>query len=540
MIPFISLGYDRGLFYYLCCASGQVVDLRADQHVEGHLIAIAPRQWWEEEYRTKQGPNWKAAQNAMIQKSYTVGLYRPDRLRGRGAWWSSRGSVLHLGDRLIVNGREWPLSAATEHIYEAAVPISVNYKNPLSISDAKKFVKICDMLPWDRPIYARYLAGWCAIAPICGALDWRPHIWVTGGSGSGKSTVIDRIVRRVVGDIGLSFQSSTTEAGLRQSLKHDALPVTFDEIDGSGQRAQDRIQNVLELSRAATTEGGANIVKGSSVGNAVTYKIRSCFAFSSIGVFATSRPDETRITVLGLTADGNKERFRSLSAMITDTLSDEYVHRFTARSIKMIPVIRSNYRIFSDAATGTVGDRRAGDQIGALLAGAYSLRSDNVITSSDAEAFIGRQDWSESKIAREETDEVKLFAFLQQVVVRTPSVGGPVDRSIADLMMIASGRQDATANERTYAIATLGLYGMRGDADCMRISLTHSAVTKLLRGTEWEKTWSRTICRLPGTKRSPGGVRFGSVKNRAVEIPYPDDVAEAQLPELAEQVEVPY
>lgn len=532
--PFIVLGHDSGSFFYLCSGSGQIIELRADQHVEGRLVALAPRDYWESHYMTKQGPNWRAAQNALIQKSYAVGIYNPNRVRGRGGWWSSRGSVLHLGNRLIVNGKEEPMAAAKEHIYEAAVPIGVNYKNPLSVKEASKFSKISELLSWDRPISARYLAGWCAIAPICGAIEWRPHIWITGGAGAGKSFILDKIVRRIIGDIGLSVQSATTEAGLRQTLRHDARPVLFDEIEGADQRAQIRIQNILELARQASSETGSRIVKGTANGEAVAFTIRSCFAFSSIGVFATSRPDETRITVLGITADGDRERFKILSGLIADTFTDEYVQRFTARSIKMIPVIRENARIFASAVATTLGSQRAGDQVGALLAGAYSLHSDSVITSKEAQSYIDKQDWSDSKLAHEDTDEAKCLAFLMQVVVKMPSIGGPVDKSIADLMLIASGRTNHTAAEREHAITTLGLYGMRGDRDFMQISLNHTAIARLLKETEWARTWGRTLCRLPGAKRSQGGVRFGSVKNRAVEIPYegePAPLTQEELPE---------
>lgn len=535
--PFIVLGHDSGSFFYLCSGSGQIIELRADQHVEGRLVALAPRDYWESHYMTKQGPNWRAAQNALIQKSYAAGIYNPTRVRGRGGWWSSRGSVLHLGDRLIVNGKEESMAAAKEHIYEASVPIGVNYKNPLTAKEANTFSKICEMLSWDRPINSRYLAGWCAIAPICGAIEWRPHIWITGGAGAGKSFILDKIVRRIIGDIGLSVQSATTEAGLRQTLRHDARPVLFDEIEGADQRAQIRIQNILELARQASSETGSRIVKGTATGEAVAFTIRSCFAFSSIGVFATSRPDETRITVLGITADGDRERFKTLSGMIADTLTDEYVQRFTARSIKMIPVIRANARIFSSAVAATLGSQRAGDQIGALLAGAYSLHSDSVITSAEAQAYIDKQDWSESKQAHDETDESKCLAFLMQVVVKMPSVGGPMDKSIADLMQIASGRTNHTAAEREHAITTLGLHGMRGDADHMVISATHSAIAKLLRETEWARTWGRTLCRLPGAKRSPGGVRFGSVKNRGIEIPYEGDPIQPKQQEWTDAYE---
>ena len=46
---------------------------------------------------------------------------------------------------------------------------------------------VYDRLPFENDIGAVALAGWTTLAPICGALQWRPHVWLTGASGSGPS-----------------------------------------------------------------------------------------------------------------------------------------------------------------------------------------------------------------------------------------------------------------------------------------------------------------------------------------------------------------
>ena len=519
---FLMLGHDNGVYYYLPRGSGQVVALKSSQHVEGNLIEIAPRQFWENAYSNK-GVDWKAAHNALIRHQQAVGIYNSDRVRGRGGWWDHDAAALHLGDRLIINGEERPVSQSKKYIYENAVPIRINYKNPLNVSEARMFSEICETIAWDKKINARYLAGWCAIAPICGALEWRPHIWITGGAGSGKSFILDKIVRRIIGDIGLSVQSATTEAGLRQTLRHDARPVMFDEIEGADMRAHARIQNILELARQASSETGASLIKGTVSGDAQTFKIRSCFAFSSIGVSATSRPDETRITVLGINADGDRERFARLASMINETMTDEYTQRFAARSIRMIPVIRQNARIFATAAAATIGSQRAGDQVGALFAGAYSLHSDDVATAKFAQDWISKQDWTDQVRQNEDTDEAKCLAFILQSVVKSPGKSGPVDRSIAELMEIAAEKTEASYEEIKAAFSTLGLYGMRGDPDAMVISVSHSGIAKILKDTEWAKTWGRTLRRLNGARPADQPIRFGAVRSRAVNIPWPAD-----------------
>jgi len=319
--------------------------------------------------------------------------------------------------------------------------------------------------------------------------------------------------------------SSTTEAGLRQDMNSDARPIIFDEIDGSGPRAQDRIQNVLELSRAAASDTKAKIIKGSVTGKAMKFEIRSCFAFSSIGVFATSRPDETRITVLGLKLGMDRSKFEKLIDAISNLMTEEYIQRFNARSVMMIPVMRSNSYIFAKAGAAVLGTQRAGDQMGALLGGAWTLHSDKAVTMGQATAWIEKEDWSESKVNAGDNDEAKCLAYLMQSVVRSNSSGGPRDFSIAELAEIASGRKASTDNEVAGAISTLGTYGFRADPDHLVVSSSHSAVAKILERTEWGKNWRLTLGRLPGAKPTHGTVRFGATKTRGTEIQYdkPDD-----------------
>src|SRR3546814_10759108 len=108
----------------------------------------------------------------------------------------------------------------------------------LRISDWSSDVCSSDLKPYGGWL----LAGWIAIAVICGALNWRPHVWLTGSSGSGKSWLLDNVIRPLIGAIAVYCQSNSTEAGIRQTLATDARPVLFDEAESEDAKAQVRIQ----------------------------------------------------------------------------------------------------------------------------------------------------------------------------------------------------------------------------------------------------------------------------------------------------------
>lgn len=526
--PFQILGYDHGSYYYLPNGTRQVVELTASGHTGQNLTALAPLQWWEKKFPGKQGVNWNTATNAMLRSCERRGVYDSRRIRGRGAWEDNGRSVLHLGDRLIVDGQTAGIEELkTGHIYEAAAPMDQGVDaKPVSTPDANKFAALCDMLTWEAPINGRLLAGWCVVAPICGALRWRPHIWVTGPAGCGKSWVMDNVLAPAVGPAALAVQSNTTEAGLRQELKHDARPVLFDEAEGEDKEAQRRIQNVLELMRQASTENGAAILKGSASGKAMSFRIRSAFAFSSIGVSAFQQADLSRITVLALLRNQSPDRdeqFRHLQRSCHKTLTPEYLSGLRARSVLLLPVICRNAEIFSRAAAGHLGSKRLGDQLGALLAGAYSLYSTNEISDDDAKKWVAQQDWGEVVDEQDTRDESRCLERILGHIIRVQGSHASHDLTIEEIIRAAACSyrlfDDIAAKD---AFDLLRRYGIRVDreTDSFIISRTYHAIGEILSGTPWNKTWARILARVDGAEVSKP-VKFPgkSRAERGISIP---------------------
>lgn len=534
--PIRPLGYDHGSYFYLAKGARQVVELTAGAHSKLGLMSMAGLDFWGSRYPKDVDTGavaWDMAANAMLRACEDVGVFDPDRLRGRGAWWDSGKSVLHLGDHLVVDGTPVELAQKEgRYIYEAANPMRVDIANPLTPKDASVLLEICKNLQWEKSIDAYLLAGWVFLAPICGALGWRPHIWLTGGAGSGKTWCMTNVISRVTGQFAVQALSSTTEAGIRQKLGHDARPVLFDEAEGEDQQAQQRIQNVMQLIRQASSETGGEIFKGSSGGRAQSFRIRSMFAFASIGVAVHQYADKTRVTVLQLRPDLSKPaeereaQFHRLESMVDSTLTEEYVERLHARAVRMIGVIRANARTFAQAGARVIGQQRLGDQIGALIAGAYALHSNKIISLDEAQEWIGRQDWSEEFIMAEQRDESACLARIMEHVTRTTtSVGNTVERSVGELVRIAvlgnvmTGASDAV--EPDEAAETLSRLGIRAQFahDYVTVSNTHSAMAKLLRDTPWPTNWGRILKRLPGAEATEKPVYFSGGSARGVNVP---------------------
>ena len=113
-------------------------------------------------------------------------------------------------------------------------------------------------------------------------------------------------MRPLLGGICQSATGGTTEAGLRGTLKSDAIPVVFDEFEQNEARDKQTVQNVLSLARIASSEGG-KIYKGTTSGGANSFEIRSMFCVSSINVNLIQKADIDRFCVLGLMRDDSQE-----------------------------------------------------------------------------------------------------------------------------------------------------------------------------------------------------------------------------------------
>lgn len=518
--PYRALGYDKGRFYYLAGRASQVIDLASSSHTKLNLMSVAPLHYWLQRYPSSKDGNeamWDMAANALMRQCEDVGVYDSAHVRGRGAWWDGSRSLLHIGDCLLIDGIQHPLTdPSVKYIYEAAPPLHLEIENPLTQREAVEFAKICQSLQWEKPISGMLMAGWIFLAPICGALKWRPHIWITGPAGTGKSWVQSNIVSLCVGNTAIMPQGVATEAGIRQLLGMDARPVIFDEAEGEDQHAQARIQSIMSLARQASSENGGAIVKGSANGKAITYRIRSMFCFSSIGTGIKQYADKTRVTVLSMTIDQGKSQeqrmkeFAALEAKAANLLTEEFASRLRARAVGMIGIIRENAKTFSAAGAAVIGTQRLGDQIGTMLAGAFALHNNGLVSPQDARAWIEKQDWSDQTALQEVKDEQSCLSRLLECVVRVSGKYATVERSIGELIVIASSILEK--DDSIYAdVAANQLLrtGIKIENDGFTVANSHTGLEEILKGTLWANEWGRILKRLDGAK-SRETTRFGA------------------------------
>ena len=213
------------------------------------------------------------------------------------------------------------------------------------------------------------------------------------------------------------------------------------------------------------------------------------------------------------------EQLRQRFASITPEIG----RRLIARTVARLPQLLREIQVFSDCAAKVFGSRRAGDQFGSLLAGAYSLTTDEEATQEAAMAFINQHDWEDFlEPARAAADHERCLSRILEHRVKTGALGEP-DVPLGELLEGALGRTLHGEIDSTLADKLLQRSGVKVEkkenALAILISANHTAIGKVLERTPWSNDWRTVLKQIPGADVTPSTYFRGGHQSRAIRIP---------------------
>lgn len=529
----VPLGYDDGRFYYYSKFTNQIKMLRDRDHTKNAQMGLAPIEWWQSKFDNgKDKVDWDEATSYMMQSCRNVGIFDKKKIRGRGCWVDDDRFVLHLGDRLIVDGSAVDLGAfRSNYVYQAAARKKAP-SNALSGSEAKGLLEAAKAFEWEMPASSALLAGFCVLAPICSSLAWRPHVWLTGGSGAGKTTVYEQFVKQLIGDMALYTALESSPAGFRQEMGADGFPVVVEEFDPKKKSDTDNAQGYFNLMRLASNDSGIKILRGSSSGESVSYSINSMFCLVGIQICTTEPAILNRTTQLSLRSRPNKtkdqkaandKRWSEITALLRDNVDniEGLSGRLLARTLGMIDIIQHNIKVFRSAANKHFGNARYADQYGTLLAGAYALVNDGKIKEEVALRYIESYDWTVYTEDSEDDESVMALNSILQVRLRVDNDGAPRTFTVIEAIdAVRSGgfmRDDCDKELRRLGIIC--------DKSEFIVANKSDTIEKELIGRPWGTNWGKYLKRIIGpdgqkTRSTPGPRSFGGIQQRGTMIGY--------------------
>lgn len=522
---FTLLGYDGPTYYLFQHEKRQVMDITKSDLTDNGMIELAPLQWWEEHFPGEKGVNKKQAANWLFRHANSRGIYDPSRIRGRGAWKDKDRYVFHHGDRLTVDGTQMDITRIkSAYVYPMAKSMPEPSDKMLTAEEGRHLLEVAKLVRWSKPASAALLVGWTMLAPICGALRWRPHIWVNGGAGSGKTTVQRDFVAHLTSCVNVYAQGNSTEAGIRQELKADALPVLIDEAESNDEKERSRIEAILAMVRQSSSESQARTLKGTISGQSLRFAVRSMFCLASVNTNIDKKADIDRLTKLTIrppvSVGGGEDNWNKLREELHKITTDlEISNRLLTRALILLPKILQNVDVFTRAAAKFFGSQREGDQFGTMMAGAWSLCSDNVATDEQAMKMLERYDWGEHTEDHDQDDASKALEAVMSSKLRAGMVG---DLTVYELIKEVSPHHRADVLPQKEADRILRQNGIRVELKegVVLFGTSISNLKKLVERTSFVTDLRGQLLRLPGaTRYNDKPMRFNGYNSKCIAIP---------------------
>lgn len=523
--PVTPLGVVGDEFYYLD-AHQQMRVLKAKEHsrliltsLYLHLIPLL----WEHFPKRKEIKKgvfeivaWRPEDMAesLMQACGEKGVWNPlDHLRGPGAWRADNGElVLHMGDIIWAGGKWIPPGPYEGHVYPSAParprPQELTAK-PGHDGPAGELLLLLDSWAWRRgSLDAMLLLGWIGAAILGGALKWRPIVWITGDTSTGKST-LHELIELVLGRALVSV-SDASAAGIWQKMGHASEPASIDECEAeSDNRA---LVKVLKLARQASS--GGLILRGGADHSATEFRARSCFLFESILVPPLKAQDRSRMAILELDAlaEGGVEpvltpkKWMALGRALRRRMLDGWGH--------FDDVIAAwRQALFEVGHSG-----RGADQFGTLMACAEILLHDE---SDDDERLRWAEKLKAAGLAEAEHNIPDAERCLNRLMSHAPDFYKAGERNtVGRLIKLATSKDQNDRGVARRALENIGIKVLdQGETADVLVANDHQGLAKIFDGSDWHSgVWTQSLRRLTGATAA-GPRRYAGAQSRGTSIP---------------------
>lgn len=442
----------------------------------------------------------------LVQEAGRRGIFDPaDQKRGRGGWRTEDGEFIwHSGKHLwrvpvaqkagrMVPGelQDAKPSEYMGHFYAQDTAILEPWQSPIDIMDSPAH-QILDFLKswnWERQWLDPVLVmGWLATSLMGAALDERPIIFVTGGRGTGKSTLGD-ILKAIIGR-ALYSTANTTAAGIYQNIKQDSRPVLVDEFEAKARGEKE--QSIIELARQAYS--GAKLYRGGQNHDGVEFELRCSFGFSAIIPPPLTVQDRSRMAILSLKPlanDGSAEPVirEEMGRMLLRRIMDgwyEFQTVLLPKWRKMLHQAKFDARMQDTYGTLLAAAELVLGEVGLVHAGFPDNAGDGKLFVDDVIPLI--QHATKSEIADQEEKWETVIDKLLSATIENWKAG---EKPTVGMTIEAFERNDVTIEEARARLQLSGLYLRRAGEHTQGYALcvpkSHQALEKIFADTEFRQ-----------------------------------------------------
>lgn len=517
---YVALGYDEMDNLVWSNLRNCVVRVKANEVNLATLETIAGLEWVMSQYLEDQDGkgsklNLSRARSDLIASCQAAGKFTDSRVFGAGVWKAKLGGktelVANSGNDLFTASGAPVTRISTAGVFAESRELGMGPNLPSATEE--EVVALSNAVSswaWRNSSDSLLVLGWLAIAPFAGVLDRRPALNITGPRGSGKTTLLDAI-GKLLGSSALKADgASSTAAGIRQALRHDALAVVLDEFGdnvSSSLKERERTDQIIAQIRTAYSDStGDGTVKGTSDGRGATYGVRYSALLSGIVPPPMDAADKTRIAVCSLGTLPKSARFPELFAD-----DDELVAlgaRIRMKMFRCWAAFEATCKTVRAALRQSGHSPRFADTIGTLLAGWYVLMTGAATDAVSAAQLVSSVNLDGHAQALEgASDERECADWLMGYTVQGSAY------SVGELIeLVADGKK-----EHARALEQVGVKVLDGHIQVCG-SKSVRGLRELFAASKFGNGgWKIVLERVPGAK--PCRPRFGGVQTPSVAIP---------------------
>jgi len=424
-INIIPLGHNYGDYYYVNTQTSEIFNLRPPEHNKANFIAQANSRYWGQKYGFKKDregnptpvPNWDIVAESLLEEQRLVGFFNHENVRGYGCWYDNGNIVFNAGKSLIINNKVYPITEhnlQTRYVYEADESLKFDHTETLSENEREELIRCFSLISCKNANDYIYLLGFVSLAQIAGISPWRSHLWLTAARGTGKTTIMSWLSQLCYGQGTIQ---DPTQAGLRQTLKHNSLPIFMDETEPNNPEARRRLDSNMDLIRQSSSPNSSRIVRGTTDGRAQSFSVSGIFCLSSIQVSIKNAADISRFTVIEL-AKNTRENYQEMKKIAAHF--EKWQPKLLAYMIQQAQYFRDNFNIIHNYILDNYQDidSRQADQISGLVAGFYAIKHGGAVDQFKLSVILTQLNITNSQYIQDnaESDENECLSAVLSVM----------------------------------------------------------------------------------------------------------------------------
>ena len=450
------------------------------------LITLADYHWW----LALTGRDSMSAGvcqqlgSVLIRHANRIGVVDPAQFLGRGAFRHEGKVGFHLGNRLLYDGRTLGLGDL-KGLTPIAGPAIVLSEDVAGEDERRRVADAVMRYRWLRPNDCSRFLGWIVTAVVGGALDWRPHVWLSAPAQTGKSWLLKTVLKPLLEPM-LIRVSDPTVAGLARRAGSDAVGIAFDEAEAT----RPQIEAVLDLARVAAGGEGERVrADGMSSSTASVLHPRFSLMLSSVTVARMNAANSSRFALIRLSTAGVGDWPAVLEAITA--------------------AVARPGRLFAAIVRDTAAIVERADDFNTMLIGSGV---DSRRAAIEAALSAGWEWWSgvEERLMEDTEDEeqtseaVDLLRYLLGLRIRE----GVEDMSIGRILQDGDRKQNARD------------YGFKVERSALLIAGRHPSLVGLISRGSWSGVdLQRTMLQIDGVTKTENPLSFGANKFRAIRVP---------------------